>query len=130
MKLSGATNCTAIAPSAPAMPVYRALTPKVSDLYSAVLMPIAAAAIGWSRIATSARPTRPRSRFQPSTNSTTGDRQREEVEPLVRRLSGRPNGRVGLDEDDALHAAGPVLEVLVLQQLRHRHASAKVASAR
>ena len=31
-KLSGATNCTAIAPSAPATPVYIALTPKASDL--------------------------------------------------------------------------------------------------
>ena len=31
-KLSGATNCTAIAPSAPAMPVYIALTPNASDL--------------------------------------------------------------------------------------------------
>ena len=45
-KLSGATNWTAIAPSAPAMPVYIAQTPKVSDLYSAVLTPIACAAIG------------------------------------------------------------------------------------
>ena len=68
MKLSGATNCTAIAPSAPAMPVYMALTPKASDLYSEVLMPITEAAIGWSRMATSARPTRPRSRFQPIRN--------------------------------------------------------------
>ena len=32
VKLSGATNCTAIAPSAPATPVYSALTPKVMDL--------------------------------------------------------------------------------------------------
>ena len=31
-KLSGATNWIAIAPSAPAMPVYMALTPKASDL--------------------------------------------------------------------------------------------------
>ena len=32
VKLSGATYCTAIAPSAPAMPVYMADTPKASDL--------------------------------------------------------------------------------------------------
>ena len=32
VKRSGATNWTAIAPSAPAMPVYSAETPKVSDL--------------------------------------------------------------------------------------------------
>jgi len=32
LKLSGATNCTAIAPSAPATPVYIADTPKASDL--------------------------------------------------------------------------------------------------
>ena len=45
LKLSGATNCTAIAPSAPAMPVYIAETPKVSDLYIALFTPIASAAI-------------------------------------------------------------------------------------
>ena len=70
LKLSGATNWTAIAPSAPATPVYMALTPKASDLYIAVFTPIASAATGWSRIATSARPTRPRSRFQPRRNIT------------------------------------------------------------
>jgi hypothetical protein len=37
-------------------------------LYSALWIPIASAAMAWSRIAVSARPTRPRSRFQPSTN--------------------------------------------------------------
>ena len=58
-------------------------------------MPIAEAAIGWSRIATSARPTRPRSRFQPITNITT-------VIASVNRyshwsgLSFRPNGASGL----------------------------------
>ena len=71
VKLSGATKATAIAPSAPATPVNMALTPKASDLYMALSMPMVEAAIGWSRIATSARPTRPRSRFQPSTNITT-----------------------------------------------------------
>ena len=43
-------------------------TPKVSDLNIGRLMPMAAAAIGWSRIAINARPTRPRSRFHASTN--------------------------------------------------------------
>ena len=72
-KQSGATNATAIAPSAPATPVYIALTPKASDLYSAVSMPMAEAAIGWSRIATIARPTRPRSRFQAEDEHHDGD---------------------------------------------------------
>ena len=71
VKLSGATKATAIAPSAPATPVNMALTPKASDLYSALSMPMVAAAMGWSRMAISARPTRPRSRFHPSTNIST-----------------------------------------------------------
>ena len=69
-KLSGATNWIAIAPSAPPTPVYIADTPKVSDLTIAVLMPIASAAVCWSRIAIMARPMRPRSRFQANANMT------------------------------------------------------------
>ena len=33
---------------------------------------------------------------------------------------GRPNGASGLVDDQALHAAGPVLEIAELQKLRHR----------
>ena len=55
------------------------------------------------------------------TNMHDGDREREQVEPLVR-AQLQAERRVRLDDDDALHAAGPVLDVLVLQQLRHRHA--------
>src|SRR3954451_10202295 len=51
VKLSGATKATAMAPSAPATPVNIALTPKASDLYSALSTPMVAAAIGWSRMA-------------------------------------------------------------------------------
>ena len=43
---SGATNCTTMAPSAPAMPVYMADTPKVIDLTIAVFTPMACAATG------------------------------------------------------------------------------------
>ncbi len=50
-----------------------------------------------------------------------GDREREQVEPLVG-AELQAERCVGLDDDDALHAAGPVLDGLVLQQLRHRHA--------
>ena len=70
VKLSGETKAITTAPSAPATPVNAAETPKVSDLNIGRLMPIAAAAIGWSRIAINARPTRPRSRFHASTNIT------------------------------------------------------------
>ena len=53
-----------------------------------------------------------------------GHRQREEVEPAVgvERLieEAERERRLGLDQHDALHAAGVVLQVLVLQQLRHR----------
>ena len=58
VKLSGETNAITTAPSAPATPVNAADTPNVSDLNIGRLMPIAAAAIGWSRIAISARPVR------------------------------------------------------------------------
>src|SRR3546814_20433498 len=44
--------------SAPATAVTKALTPKVTVLYSAVLTPIVAAAIGLSRLAMIARPVR------------------------------------------------------------------------
>ena len=70
VKLSGATYSMAMALSAPATPVYSPLTPKVTDLYSAVLMPIALAASGLSRIAIIARPVRPRIRFQAPRNSS------------------------------------------------------------
>jgi len=41
VKLSGATNCTAIAPSGRQCPLYMAETPKASDCRAAVLIPIA-----------------------------------------------------------------------------------------
>ena len=68
VKLSGDTKATQIAPNAPATPVKAADTPKVTDLKTGRLMPIAVAAIGWSRIAIIARPMRPRSRFQATRN--------------------------------------------------------------
>ena len=61
VKLSGATKATMIAPRAPATPVKAADTPKVMVLNTGRLMPMAEAAMGWSRMATRARPTRPRS---------------------------------------------------------------------
>ena len=64
LKLSGATNCTAIAPSDPATPVNIALNANVRVFSMARLMPIASAASAWSRIAIIARPIRPRTRFQ------------------------------------------------------------------
>ena len=135
VKLSGATKATTMPPSAPATPVNAADTPKVSDLNIGRLMPIAVAAIGWSRIAISARPTRPRSRFQASRNISDGDRQREEVEPAVgaERLVEQPERerRLRLVQHDALHAAGPVLDMpLYLSSCGTASASAKVASAR
>src|SRR4051794_33541610 len=54
LNVSGATNAIESADSAPATPVYAALTPNVSDLYSGVLIPIACAAVGLSRMATMA----------------------------------------------------------------------------
>jgi hypothetical protein len=68
VKLSGDTKATTMAPSAPATPVMPADTPKVMRLEQRRLMPMAVAAMGWSRIAISARPTRPRSRFHASRN--------------------------------------------------------------
>src|SRR3989454_1067588 len=47
--------------------------------------------------------------------------QSEEVQPPVRLQRNSERG-FGFRDDDALHAAGPLLEVMVLQQLRHRHA--------
>ena len=70
-KLSGATNCTAMAPSEPARPVNIALTAKVRVFSSEMLTPIASAASEWSRIAIIARPMRPRTMFQASTNNST-----------------------------------------------------------
>ena len=95
-KLSGATNWIAIAPSAPPTPVYIADTPKVSDLTIAVLMPMASAAMCWSRIATMARPTRPRSRFQASANITSVTAR---VKKYSHRswLSGMPKGASGFE---------------------------------
>ena len=46
------------------------------------------------------------------------DRQREVIEPLVLR-DRQAERRIGLGDDQALHAAGPVLENAELQQLRH-----------
>src|SRR5437588_1385140 len=47
--------------------------------------------------------------------------QSEEVQPPVRLQRNSERG-FGFGDDDALHAAGPLLELMVLQQLRHRHA--------
>jgi len=47
-KLSGATNCTTIADSAPPTLVYSAEMPKVSVLTLALSTPMACAAIAWS----------------------------------------------------------------------------------
>ncbi len=69
-KLSGATNCTTMAPSDPAMPVYIALSANVRVFSSAMSMPIASAASAWSRIAIIARPIRPRTMFHASRNNT------------------------------------------------------------
>ena len=69
-KLSGATNCTTMAPSEPATPVNIALTAKVRVFSSAMSMPIASAASAWSRIAIIARPMRPRTMFHASRNSS------------------------------------------------------------
>jgi hypothetical protein len=70
VKLSGATNSTATAESDPAIPVIMAETAKARVLSWAMSMPIASAAVGWSRVAISARPMRPRIRFQARRNST------------------------------------------------------------
>src|SRR5205085_661333 len=76
--------------NAPATPVNGALTLKASDLFRLLSMPRVVAAIGWLRMAISARPTRPVSRFQPITNMIN-------VTSSVRRysqrsaLSARPN---------------------------------------
>ena len=52
------------------------------------------------------------------------DRQREIIEPLVR-IERQAERRIRLDDHDALHPAGPLFEVLVLEQLGHRHAERK-----
>ena len=52
------------------MPVIIALTAKALVFRSAVSMPMASAAVAWSRVAISARPMRPRIRFQARKNST------------------------------------------------------------
>ena len=60
-----------MAPNDPARPVNIALRAKVRVFTIGRLMPIASAAIAWSRIAIIARPMRPRTRFQASRKSTT-----------------------------------------------------------
>ena len=66
-----------------------------------------------------ARPVRLRTRLRAAKNITSADAEREEIEPLVL-VQRQPEGRVGLQDDDALHAAGPVLERRELQDLRRR----------
>ena len=82
-------------------------------------MPIAAAAIGWSRIAMIARPVRLLHQVGGAGEHDQQYRQREVIEPLVgvERQAGR---RIGLHDDDALHAAGQRFERLEFQDLRHR----------
>ena len=48
-----------------------------------------------------------------------GDRQHHQIHPLVAADSGRPNGAIGLEDVDALHAVGERLEMPVLEDLRH-----------
>ena len=50
---------------------------------------------------------------------TSSDHEREEIEPLVG-IERQAERRIRLDDDDALHAAGPVLERRRLQDLRRR----------
>ena len=57
-KLSGATNSMATAESEPAMPVIMALTAKALVFSEPISIPIASAAVGWSRVAIRARPMR------------------------------------------------------------------------
>ena len=118
---SGEANCTAMADSAPATPVYSAETPKVSDLYSAVFTPIALrgdglVADGHQRPAHAAAQQVPAAHEEQHRPG-----QREEVQPLVLRQR-QAGGRIGLDDHHAHGAAGPVLQRLVLEDLRHRHA--------
>ena len=68
------------------------------------------------------RPADPAAQQVPAENEEDNDpEQREEVEPLIL-VQSAPCGRVGLDDDDAHRAAGPLGERLVLEDLRHRHA--------
>src|SRR5947207_1027226 len=55
-----------------------------------------------------------------------GHGEHEEIKPLVG-AEAKPRGgekfrRLGLGDDDALHAAGPLLKVVELEKLRHRDA--------
>ena len=134
VKLSGDTKATAIAPSAPATPVKPADTPNASDLNIGRLMPIAVAAIGWSRMAISARPTRPRNRFHASKNmmavasSVKKYSQRSGLKGWPNRLNS--NGASGLVS--TMPCTPPVQPsiFLYLSSCGTASASAKVASAR
>ena len=62
---------------------------------------------------------RPRTCSTPAGTAAPPTARREQIEPLVGRQS-QPERRVRLVDDQALHAAGPGLERVVLQHLRHR----------
>src|SRR6266545_2588503 len=68
--VSGLTKAIEIASSEPATPAYAAAIPKASVLYQARLTPDETAAIGASRTARKARPSRPRSISQAAPNMT------------------------------------------------------------
>ena len=70
-------------------------------------------------MAISARPTRPRRNANTQDEHHDGDGEREQVEPLVR-ADRQAERRRGLDDDDALDAAGPMLDALVFEDLRGR----------
>ena len=104
------------------MPVYSAQTPKVSDLYERGVdahrlrrdrlvadRDHAPGRCGRAAGSSRARTARPR------------PGEREEIEPLVL-SSGSPNGASGLTMTMPCDAAGPLLEALVFQDLRHRDA--------
>ena len=79
--------------------VHRADTPKVSDLYSAPCRCPSPRRRSDGRGSRPARGRRGRAAgSRRARTSRTGDRQREEVEPLVGRRAGRPNGGIGLDD--------------------------------
>src|SRR5581483_12257652 len=48
----------------------------------------------------------------------------EEIQPLIA-VERQPIGGVGLADDDALHAARPLLEILEFENLRRRHRERK-----
>ena len=108
-----------MAPRPPATPVMPALTPNASVLYSATSTPIAEAAISLSRIAMNARPDRELQQIDRGEIDPDRDHQREVIQPHILRHR-QAERRVRLGHDEALHAAGPMLEEAEFEDLRHR----------